>query len=137
VLRRTWNSKLPLPQERQVPHCEARELCAALFAGTVREGVGELRSPSTAPVRSIARQLSLFEAEIRSILESQRPQRVHVLYFDSKAHKWRITKLDSLSISIPTEGGVNHALEIIKLFRMSNLTYDNVKNFWPSPTAQL
>ena len=33
-------------------------------------------------------QLSLFEAEIRSILESQRPQRVHVLYFDSKVNKW-------------------------------------------------
>ena len=29
------------------------------------------------------RQLRLFEAEIRSILEGQRPERVHVLYFDS------------------------------------------------------
>lgn len=34
-----------------------------------------------------ARQLRLFEAEVRSILEGQRPQRVHVLYFDSVVQK--------------------------------------------------
>jgi predicted metal-dependent peptidase len=31
--------------------------------------------------------LSLFEAEIRSMLEGQRPERVHVLYFDTCIHK--------------------------------------------------
>ncbi len=34
-----------------------------------------------------SRQLSLFEAEVRSILEGQRPQRVYVLYFDAVVHK--------------------------------------------------
>jgi hypothetical protein len=29
-----------------------------------------------------ARQLKLFDVEVRSILEGLRPQRVHVLYFD-------------------------------------------------------
>jgi hypothetical protein len=45
-----------------------------------------------------SRQLSLFEAEIRSILESQRPQRVHVLYFESKVHKVEDYEADRLSI---------------------------------------
>jgi predicted metal-dependent peptidase len=30
--------------------------------------------------------LHLFEAEVRSILEGQRPQRVYVLYFDAVVH---------------------------------------------------
>ncbi len=34
-----------------------------------------------------ARQLRLFEVEVRSILEDQRPQCVHVLYFDVAVHK--------------------------------------------------
>jgi hypothetical protein len=33
-----------------------------------------------------SRQLGLFEAEVRSILEGQRPQRVYVLYFDAVVH---------------------------------------------------
>jgi hypothetical protein len=35
------------------------------------------------------RQLGLFEAEIRFILEGQRPSRVHVLYFDTEVHENR------------------------------------------------
>jgi predicted metal-dependent peptidase len=34
-----------------------------------------------------ARQLALFEAEIGSIIEGQRPECVHVLYFDAAVHK--------------------------------------------------
>jgi predicted metal-dependent peptidase len=33
------------------------------------------------------RQLRLFEAEARSILEGQRPERVYVFYFDAAVHK--------------------------------------------------
>ena len=33
------------------------------------------------------RQLGLFEAEARSILEGQRPQRLYVLYFDAAVHR--------------------------------------------------
>ena len=33
------------------------------------------------------RQLRLFEAEVRSILEGQRPERVYVLYFDAAVQK--------------------------------------------------
>ena len=34
-----------------------------------------------------ARQLGLFEAEIRSILDGQQPRLVHVLYFDTQVHR--------------------------------------------------
>lgn len=33
------------------------------------------------------RQLGLFEAEVRSILEGQRPEKVYVVYFDAKVQK--------------------------------------------------
>ena len=34
-----------------------------------------------------ARQLGLFEAEVRSILAGQQPQLVHVVYFDAEVHR--------------------------------------------------
>jgi predicted metal-dependent peptidase len=34
-----------------------------------------------------ARQLSLFEAELQPILAGQRPERLHVLYFDACVNK--------------------------------------------------
>jgi predicted metal-dependent peptidase len=51
--------------------------------GVIREGVGEIAIAVDCSGSVNARQLRLFEAEVRSILEGQRPQRVHVLYFDS------------------------------------------------------
>jgi predicted metal-dependent peptidase len=53
----------------------------------VREGVGEIAIAVDCSGSVCGRQLRLFEAEIRSILEGQRPQRVHVLYFDSMVQK--------------------------------------------------
>jgi predicted metal-dependent peptidase len=55
--------------------------------GVVREGVGEIAIAVDCSGSVNARQLRLFEAEVRSILEGQRPERVHVLYFDSLVQK--------------------------------------------------
>ena len=65
-----------------------RHIWAGLYLpGIVREGVGEIAIAVDCSGSVNARQLRLFEAEIRSILEGQRPQRVHVLYFDAMVHK--------------------------------------------------
>jgi uncharacterized protein YbjT (DUF2867 family) len=44
-----------------------------------------------------ARQLRLFETEVRSILKGQRPERVYVLYFDAVVHKVEICALGTTS----------------------------------------
>jgi hypothetical protein len=68
----------------QIVHQVADDL---YLPGVIREGVGEIAIAVDCSGSVNARQLALFEAEVRSILEGQRPQRVHVLYFDSEVQK--------------------------------------------------
>ena len=53
----------------------------------IREGVGEIAIAVDCSGSVNGRQLRLFEAEIRSILEGERPERVYVLYFDTAVQK--------------------------------------------------
>ena len=55
--------------------------------GVVCEGVGEICIAVDCSGSINARQLGLFEAEVRSILAGQQPRLVHVLYFDSDVQK--------------------------------------------------
>jgi predicted metal-dependent peptidase len=55
--------------------------------GVVREGVGEIAIAVDCSGSVNGRLLRLFEAEVCSILEGQRPQCVYVLYFDTEVHK--------------------------------------------------
>jgi len=65
-----------------------RHIWSGLYLpGIVREGTGEIAIAVDCSGSVNARQLRLFEAEIRSILEGQRPERVHVLYFDAEVQK--------------------------------------------------
>ena len=65
-----------------------RHLWTGLYLpGVVREGVGEVAIAVDCSGSVSGRQLRLFEAEVRSILEGQRPERVYVLYFDAVVHK--------------------------------------------------
>jgi predicted metal-dependent peptidase len=49
--------------------------------------------------------LRLFEAEVRSILEGQRPQCVHVLYFDAIVHKVETFEVGQRVSLSPVGGG--------------------------------
>lgn len=86
LLRRAWSDTLPADYSWTRPN--QRHVWAGRYLpGISSEGVGELAiaidcSGSVAP-----RQLGLFEAEVRSILEGQRPRLVHVLYFDAAVQK--------------------------------------------------
>jgi predicted metal-dependent peptidase len=55
--------------------------------GVTSEGVGEIAIAVDCSGSVSSRQLGLFEAEVRSILAGQRPQLVHVLYFDAAVQK--------------------------------------------------
>jgi predicted metal-dependent peptidase len=86
LLRRLWSDTIPADSSWMRPN--RRHIWAGLYLpGVVREGVGEIAIAVDCSGSVNARQLRLFEAEIRSILEGQRPQCVHVLYFDTEVHK--------------------------------------------------
>jgi predicted metal-dependent peptidase len=86
LLRRLWSDTIPADSSWMRPN--RRHIWSGLYLpGVVREGIGEIAIAVDCSGSVNARQLRLFEAEIRSILEGQRPERVHVLYFDAEVHK--------------------------------------------------
>jgi predicted metal-dependent peptidase len=86
LLRRAWSETTPADYSWMRPN--RRHIWAGLYLpGVVREGVGEVAIAVDCSGSVNSRQLRLFEAEVRSILEGQRPQRVYVLYFDAVVHK--------------------------------------------------
>ncbi len=86
LLRRLWSETIPADYSWMRPN--RRHLWTGLYLpGVVREGVGEVAIAVDCSGSVSARQLRLFEAETRSILEGQRPERVYVLYFDAAVHK--------------------------------------------------
>jgi predicted metal-dependent peptidase len=86
LLRRFWSQATPADYSWMRPN--RRHLWTGLYLpGVVREGVGEVAIAVDCSGSVSARQLRLFEAEARSILEGQRPERVYVLYFDAVVQK--------------------------------------------------
>jgi predicted metal-dependent peptidase len=103
LLRRLWSETSPADFSWMRPN--RRHVWQGLYLpGTVREGVGEVAVAVDCSGSVGARQLALFEAEIRSILEGQRAERVYVMYFDAVVHKIESTKQASGFSSIPLEG---------------------------------
>jgi predicted metal-dependent peptidase len=86
LLRRLWSETTPADYSWMRPN--RRHIWAGLYLpGVMREGVGEIAIAVDCSGSVNSRQLRLFEAEVRSILEGQRPQHVYVLYFDAVVHK--------------------------------------------------
>ncbi len=86
LLRRAWSETTPSDYSWMRPN--RRHIWQGLYLpGLQREGVGEVVIFVDCSGSINARQLSLFEAEVRSILEGQRPERVYVVYFDIQVHK--------------------------------------------------
>ena len=86
LLRRLWSDTIPADSSWMRPN--RRHIWNGLYLpGVVREGVGEIAIAVDCSGSVNSRLLRLFEAEVCSILEGQRPQCVHVLYFDTEVHK--------------------------------------------------
>jgi predicted metal-dependent peptidase len=86
LLRRLWSETTPADYSWTRPN--RRHIWAGLYLpGVVREGTGEVAIAVDCSGSVTARQLRLFEAEVRSILEGERPERVYVLYFDAAVQK--------------------------------------------------
>jgi predicted metal-dependent peptidase len=69
------------------------------------EGVGEIAIAVDCSGSVSARQLGLFEAEIRSILAGQRPRLVRVLYFDAEVQKVDTYQAGETIVLTPVGGG--------------------------------
>ena len=103
LLRRAWSESTPADYSWMRPN--RRHIWAGLYLpGVVREGVGEIAIAVDCSGSVNSRQLLLFEAEVSSILEGQRPQRVYVLYFDAIVHKVETFEA-GLRVSLNPVGG--------------------------------
>jgi predicted metal-dependent peptidase len=86
LLRRAWSETIPADYSWTRPN--RRHVWAGLYLpGITSEGVGEIAIAVDRSGSINARQLGLFEAEVRSILAGQQPRLVHVLYFDTDVQK--------------------------------------------------
>jgi predicted metal-dependent peptidase len=104
LLRRAWSETIPSDYSWLPPN--RRHIWAGLYLpGVTSEGVGEIAIAVDCSGSVNARQLGLFEGEIRSILEGQRPSRVHVLYFDTEVHKAEVYQAGQQIALTPVGGG--------------------------------
>jgi len=86
LLRRAWSDTIPADYSWIRPN--RRHVWAGLYLpGITSEGVGEIAIAVDCSGSVSSRQLGLFEAEVRSILDGQRPRLVYVLYFDAAVQK--------------------------------------------------
>ncbi|NYF79064.1 vWA domain-containing protein [Granulicella arctica] len=104
LLRRAWSETTPSDYSWMRPN--RRHIWQGFYLpGVQREGVGEVVIFVDCSGSINARQLSLFEAEVRSILEGQRPERVYVVYFDAQVHKVDVYEAGQQIRLTPVGGG--------------------------------
>ena len=104
LLRCLWSETTAADYSWMRPN--RRHLWNGLYLpGVVKEGVGEIVLAVDCSGSVSGRRLRLFEAEARSILEGQRPERVYVLYFDAVVQKVEIYEAGQPITPNPVGGG--------------------------------
>jgi predicted metal-dependent peptidase len=104
LLRRLWSETTMADYSWTRPN--RRHIWSGLYLpGLVKEGVGEIVMAVDCSGSISGRQLRLFEAEARSILEGQRPERVYVLYFDAVVQNVEIYEAGQPISLNPVGGG--------------------------------
>ncbi len=103
-LRRAWSDTTPADYSWMHPN--RRHVWSGLYLPGIRsEGVGEIAVAVDCSGSVSARQLGLFESEIRSILAGQRPRLAHVLYFDAAVQKVETYQAGEPISLMPIGGG--------------------------------
>jgi predicted metal-dependent peptidase len=104
LLRRSWSETIPA--DYSWTHPNRRHIWTGLYLpGVISDGVGEIAIAVDCSGSVNARQLGLFEAEIRSILAGQQPRLVHVLYFDTEVQKYESFQAGQPITLTPVGGG--------------------------------
>ena len=109
LLHRAWSETIPADYSWTRPN--RRYVWSGLYLpGITLEGAGEIAIAVDCSGSVSARQLGLFEAEVRSILEGQRPSCAHVLYFDTEVYKSEVFQAGQpISLAPVGGGGTNFA----------------------------
>jgi predicted metal-dependent peptidase len=104
LLRRAWSETTPADHSWMRPN--RRHVWSGLYLpGITSEGVGEIAVAVDCSGSVSARQLGLFQEEIRSILAGQRPRLVHVIYFDAAVQKVETYQAGEPVSLVPIGGG--------------------------------
>jgi predicted metal-dependent peptidase len=104
LLRRAWSDTIPA--DYSWIHPNRRHVWAGLYLpGITSEGVREIAVAVDCSGSVSARQLGLFQEEIRSILAGQRPRLVHVIYFDAAVQKVETYQAGEPISLVPVGGG--------------------------------
>jgi predicted metal-dependent peptidase len=104
LLRRAWSETTPTDYSWIRPN--RRHVWSGLYLpGITSEGVGEIAIAVDCSGSIGSRQLGLFESEVRSILAGQRPQLVHVIYFDAAIQKVEVYQAGQPISLSPVGGG--------------------------------
>jgi predicted metal-dependent peptidase len=104
LLRRALSETTPADYSWMRPN--RRHVWSGLYLpGITSEGVGEIAGAVDCSGSVSARQLGLFQEEIRSILSGQRPRLVHVLYFDAAVQKVETYEAGEPISLVPLGGG--------------------------------
>jgi predicted metal-dependent peptidase len=104
LLRRAWSDTIPA--DYSWIHPNRRHVWSGLYLPGIRsEGVGEIAVAVDCSGSVSARQLGLFQEEIRSILAGQCPRLVHVLYFDAAVQKAESYQAGEPISLVPIGGG--------------------------------
>jgi predicted metal-dependent peptidase len=104
LLRRAWSETIPADYSWTRPN--RRHIWSGVYLpGVTSEGVGEVAIAVDCSGSIHARQLGLFEAEVRSILAGQQPRLVHVLYFDAEVHRHETYRAGQPIHLTPVGGG--------------------------------
>ena len=104
LLRQAWSDTIPADYSWMRPN--RRHVWSGLYLpGITSEGVGEIAIAVDCSGSIVSRQLGLFEAEVQSILAGQRPQVVHVIYFDAIVQKVEVYQAGQPISLSPVGGG--------------------------------
>lgn len=104
ALRRCYSETLAIDYTWSRPN--RRFIGSGLYLPGIRkEGVGELAIAVDCSGSISNRTLSLFSAEISSLIEENHPERVHVLYFDAAVQKTEVYEFGQPVLLTPKGGG--------------------------------
>jgi predicted metal-dependent peptidase len=104
ALRNSFAAAIPEDYSWSSPN--RRHIDSGLYLPSIRkDGVGEIVVGVDCSGSINRRQLGLFQDELNSIISERRPQRVHVLYFDTRVHNAAVFEQGEMIMLEPVGGG--------------------------------
>jgi predicted metal-dependent peptidase len=104
MLRNSFAAAFPDDYSWSVPN--RRHVASGLYLPSIHKaGVGEIVIGVDCSGSINPRQLGLFQSEMAAIVEERRPQRVHVLYFDTRVHRADVFEQGETITLDPVGGG--------------------------------